>query len=588
MIPARFCALLVLLGASAAGCVEPVRLDPPAPEGELRVGESREVTLRFLRLDVEDFAQTLGTEELGALPRKTLEETWLLDMELRPLVENALDQFMRLPAEEAKALPQAAWNMFYLLNMTPENARLEGTALAGLSAVGEAVGISPSQILADLTGAGPNDRIADRSIVTDVVLEQVIATHPRTRIRRGPVTADHPEGIYPVEEGKIALSLYDVATDFASLSERFGRASLAPADPRGPAHPGFLRSASGLSADEGGFRMTVRLDVNALPYRGVDASHARVASVNSIGAQIGRAFDFTDPRWLEVEGLAEDLAIREMTMTIEEDPRYLAPGTSRDPRPLGDSPVWGAAPWAEERVLAETGRRLAARIPAHCTTYSPAGEVSDPFEAVRVCIDGDGWVQIEVDPSVILEGPPPRPGYFWDLLLEVSQARMHDGGLAEGEADVVMPVRDVPVGVRTEVVVARIRENIEKNPAALRDMAEALTRTTRGDADFFYVQPEGSAEDWLYFVAPEDIREDAEGHPVRPYAYTSPGFHADPALTQKLSSHVDIGGDTTHEKVRIEPGDRLYVKDAEGRVFEIAVEEKPSLHKLALVVTRVS
>ena len=72
MIPARFCALLVLLGASAAGCVEPVRLDPPSPEGELMVGESREVTLRFLRLDVEDFAQTLGSEELGALPRKTL------------------------------------------------------------------------------------------------------------------------------------------------------------------------------------------------------------------------------------------------------------------------------------------------------------------------------------------------------------------------------------------------------------------------------------------------------------------------------------------------------------------------------------
>lgn len=588
MTTGRVSALLALLGASAAGCVEPVTLAPPPPESELAVGEGREITLRFLRLDVKDFAQTLGPEELRRLPRKTLEETWLLDMELRPLVENALDRFTHLPLEEAKALPQPAWNMFALLNMTPASARLDGTSLAGLTAVGEAVGISPSRILADLAGVGPDEPLAPRSVVTDVVIDQVVATHPRARVRRGPVTADHPEGLYEVEKGKIALTLYDVATDFASLSERFGRAPLDPAHPEGPQHPGFLRSASGLSTAEGGFRMTVRLDVNALPYRGVEASHARVASVNSIGGQMGRAFDFSDPRWLEVQGLAEDLSIREMTMTIDEDPRYLPPGTSRDPRPLGNSPVWQAAPWVEERVLAETGRRLAARIPPHCTTYSPAGEVSHPFEAVRVCIDADGWVRIDVDPSVILAEPPPRPSYYWDMLLEVAEARMHDGGLAEGEANVVMAVHDVPVGVRAKDVVARIRENIETNPAALRDMAEALTRNTRGDADFFYVQPEGTAEDWLYFVAPEDIRKDAEGNPVRPYAYTSPGFFADPALTQKVSSRVELDGDTTHEKVRIEPGDRLYVKDAAGRVFEIVVEEKPSLHRLALVVTRVS
>ncbi|MDC0747295.1 acetyltransferase [Polyangium mundeleinium] len=588
MSPRRCATLLALLGASAAGCVEPLTLESPPPEGELAPGESRAITLRFLRLDVEDFAQTLGPEELRRLPRKTLEETWLFDMELRPLVENALDRFTRLSEEEANALPQAAWNMFALLHMTPASARLEGTSLAGLTAVGEAVGISPLRILADLAGVGPNEPLAPRSIVTDVVLDQVIATHPRARVRKGPVTDDHPEGLYDVEKGKIALTLYDVATDFASLSERFGRAPLDPAHPEGPEHPGFLRSASGLSTADGGFRMTVRLDVNALPYRGVDASHARVASVNSIGGQIGRAFDFTDPRWLEVQGLAEDLAIREMTMTIDEDPAYLAPGTRRDPRPLGNSAVWNAAPWVEERVLAETGRRLAARIPPHCTTYSPAGEVSDPFEAVRVCIDGEGWVQIDIDPSVILDQPPPRPSYYWDMLLEVAQARMHDGGLAEGEANVVMAVHDVPVGVRTEQVVARIRENIEKNPATLREMAEALTQNTRGDADFFYVQPEGSAEDWLYFVAPEDIRKDTEGNPVRPYAYTRPGFFADPALTQKVSSRVEIDGDQAHEKVRIEPGERLYVEDAEGRVFEIVAEEKPSLHRLALVVTRAS
>jgi hypothetical protein len=325
-----------------------------------------------------------------------------------------------------------------------------------------------------------------------------------------------------------------------------------------------------------------------LPFKGIDVSHAAEASVNSMGMQVENAFNFQDPNWMTIEGLEEDMALAEMVMTIEESDDYVPGGTSRMPLPTGNSPVWSESPWVTERLLAEAGRRITARIPAHCTTYAPTGRVSPPFEAVRVCIDSDGWVDIRVDPSVVLNTPPPAPSYFWDLLLDVAQARLHDGGLAEGEANVVMPVRNVPVGVPTTEVVSRIRTNLESNPMLLRGVAEALTENTRGDADFFYVQPEQTIDDWLFFVAPEDIRKDQEGEPVRAYTYRNPGFFADPLLAEKVSSVVAIENDTTHEKVRIRVGDTLYMEDAEGRRYELIARGKPSGRRILLVVKRIS
>jgi hypothetical protein len=43
----------------------------------------------------------------------------------------------------------------------------------------------------------------------------------------------------------------------------------------------------------------------------------------------------------------------------------------------------------------------------------------------------------------------------------------------------------------------------------------------------------------------------------------------------------------THEKIRIAPGDVLYVEDDAGQVYRIDVAEKPSPNRVALDVTRV-
>ncbi|EYF06277.1 acetyltransferase [Chondromyces apiculatus] len=573
-----------LLAATLSGCVTEVTLDETPPTSTLAVGESRTVELRFLRFDVEQFQQSLTLTDLKALPTRVLQDTWLLDLDMSTLVQNALQQVAYLPPAEAHALAQPARNLWKLLNLTAESTDLRGTRLEPLLGVGKAVGLPPSLILADLAQVGENDPLISTETTAQAVLSNVVATHPNAQFRRGPVNVDHPDGLYLVTPGSIPVYLADVVDSFASLAERFGPA---PAWEEGaPAHPGFVVASSPVSAATDAFRMKVKVNLNALPYKGVDATNATVASVNSTGGQIENIFDFDRPDWLSLEGLAEDLKIGELTMAIGENDGFLPSGDARDPLPYGNSPVWETPRWEMEHLLASAGFARAQALTEHCSVYAPQGTVEEPFEAVNVCVDGTGWVDIQVDPSVVLDEPPPPPSYFWDVLLEVAQVRLHDGELAEGAADVEITVRDVPVGVSTETLVTSIRDNIQGNPSALRGVAEQLNDNTAGDADFYYYQT-AEGEDFLYFIAPEDLRLDAEGNPVREYGYQHPGFYADADLAEKISSREEVDGDRAHEKVAIPVGTSLFFEDDGGAVYRVDAGEKPSLHKAALTLTRI-
>jgi hypothetical protein len=584
--------LATALSTALPGCVDAVTVEQAPPPPVLGVRQSRTLTLEFLRFDARGFAKTLTLEELKAIPRPTLEGIWLLDLDISTLIENALLKVMYMPPAEIAALPPASRNLVGLLNMTPENADLRGTSLEGLLGVGNAVGLPTSKILADLTGAAANERLIPVQITSQAVLENLVSTHPNTQHRRGPANDEHPDGVYPVAPHSIPVTLYDVVTDFAGLAAQFGPTPLDPDDPGGAEHPGFIKAASGVKAALDDFTMTVRVDVNALPYKGVDATMADVASVNSTPGQIDTLFDFSQEDWLVLDNLARNLSIGELTLAIPENAMLLPGGTSREPAPRGNSPVWEQPLWEFEHILARAGELRAAQIEDHCSTYAPAGTSTSDFEAVKVCIDESGWTEISVDESVILEDPPPAPSYFWDILLDVAQARLHDGGLAEGEADLEVTLRDVPVGVKTEDLVASIKENLASDPAVLKDMALELNNNAAGDADFYLYQPSTESgvagqRDYLYFVAPDDIRKDADGVRVRDYAYESPGFFSDPALEKKVSTTEEIDGDALHEKVEVKAGDTLYFADDEGHRYEIRIGDKPSPHRLSLTLTRI-
>lgn len=562
-------ALCLTLGAPTLSCSDDTAAVPDdTPPPALTPGQSRELELRYLALEVRGFDNELSLEELRAMPRAILEGVWLADLDITQLMVNSLDQLSSLPPEEVETLGPAARNMRDLLNMTPDNANLEGTSMEELIALSGSVGIPPARALANLLGVGVTDRFIPPEIVAQVMLKNVVGSHPNAQFRRGPVDEAHPDGMYPVAPSSLPLTLIDVVTNFEDMAERFGPAG---------EHPGFVSEARGLTVVEDGFAMHTYVNANALPYKGADLGNASVASVNSIGAQIETAHDYSDPNWMSIEGLVPDPKVSELTFTVFENDAFIPGGDSREPVGTGNSPGWTLPEWEFERVILEMGLELEARVPAHCDEY----ELGTGVVAFRACVDEDGWVTMETFNDL---GNPPPPSYLHDIILEIAQVRLHDGGIPEGEADVALSLRDVEVGVETDELIEQTRENLEQNPEALREFASLITDSTVGDADFYYVRVEG--EDWLYFVIEDDLRLDAEGQPVRDYGYAQPGFFADEGLTNKLSSTETLAGDSDHEKLRIAPGDVLYAADDDGQRFEIRVGEKPSRAWVSLEVTR--
>lgn len=564
---------LVALG----GCAEDTTMVPGDEEtADVQVGETRTVELRYMRLDVEGFKNELSLQDLRAMPRRILEDVWLVDLDSTPLMVNSLEALRDLSPEEVAELPAPAQNMRRLLLFTPDNAVLDGTKLEELIALSAAVGIPPAHALANLFATGVTDDFIPAQTVAEVMLDHVVGTHPNAQFRRGPVDAEHPDGMWPVKARSIPLTLADVVTNFEDMSERFG-----PVD----GHPGFITSAKGVTVIEEDFRMVSRVNANALPFKGVDLTNADVASVNSIAAQIETAHDYDDPNWMEIHGLVENPTVSELTFRVLEDDAFIPGGDSREPLPLGNSPVWELQDFVFERLIAEMARRKTMEVPAHCDTY----ELATGADAFTACIDETGWVTLDTFNNV---GSPPPPAYLWDLDLEIAEVRLHDGGLAEGEADVELTIKDVEVGVTPDELIEQTRRNLALHPEVLSEFASLITNSTVGDADFYYVRagsesPAADEGDWLFFVTEDDVRLDEEGAPVRDYGYADPGFFADPGLQTKVSTTDEAVGDRVHDKVRIAPGDVLYLADDEGAVFELVVGDKPGRSRVAFELTRV-
>lgn len=567
--------LTVSFVAAIAGCHEDAVVDMSMPT-EVAPGETREVDLRYLRFDVQGFAKTNTLEQLRAMPRRVLQDVWLLDLDARPLMINSLEALRDLPDEDVAELGLAAQNMRRLVLMTPDNAELEGTNLEELIALSASIGIPPAKCLADLVDKSVTDPVIPIETVADVMLRNVVATHPNAQRRRGKVDDEHPDGWYDVAPGHIPLTLADVITNFEDMAERFG-----PTED----HPGFVLEAHGVSVVESEFAMTSKVNANALPFKGVDLTVADVASVNSVGGQIESIHDFSDPDWMQLTGLVPTPSVELLTFGVVENDAFIAGGTSREPAPTGDSAGWDLPPWEFERLILDMAMASVEDTPADCDEYDLATGVT----AFTGCIDEDGWVTLETFNGV---GSPPAPAYIWDLELELAQARLHDGGLAEGEADVAMTISDVEVGVPPEEMIEQVKKNVEANPEALREFATLLTDSTVGAADFFYVRgtenlPADEQGDWLFFVDESDIGLDADGDLERAYDYDAPGFYGDRERTRKLSDTRSVDGDAIREKVRVVPGDVLYVEDDDGVVWEIAVGEKPSRAHVLLAITRV-
>lgn len=555
----------LVLGACAA---EPSagRDDEPAP---MAVGEDRELVLRYLELNVQGFSETLTLADLREIPRPILDDIWLMDLELTGFVDNSLAQIQATLPENIT--DQAARNLARLINMSPNNVRLQGTSMEALVDVSRSIGIAPQDAVADLMQSpDPNASVIATDIAAAILLENLIGTHPRAQTRFAPDGTELPVGRH-----SIPIRLGDVVDNFARMHETFGPTPL----PDGRTHPGIIKEASGFAVVDDQFSMTVLVNANALPYKGVDLDLGSVASVNSLGSQIDHVFPIERPDWLVVKGMVGEPYIGHVTVEIRESPQFFPPGNDREPQPYGNSTVWSADPWLIERMVADMAFIKAQRMESECVRYN----VASGAEVFKACMDETGWVEFETFNNV---GDPPTPRYMWDIMNEMAQVRLHDEGLPEGTANAQLTLTNLSLGVRAEDLTNLIRQNVAANPAALRELAEATNQNTRGEADFYYYRPEGKDEDWLFFVDEKDIPRGDDGARLRPYAYAHPGFWADAALTQPLSSAAPLDGDETHHKLKVAPGMVFYTEDTSGAVFELRVGDKPAQRRLRLSVKR--
>lgn len=548
----------------------------PSEPGEIAVNETREVDLRYLRFDVKGFTETNTLEELRAMPRRVLQDVWLLDLDARPLLVNSLEALRDQPDEEVEMLDPAAQNLRKLVLMTPDNAELEGTALEDLIALSGAIGIPSADCLADLLERDVTDPFIPIDTVADVMLTNLVATHPNAQFRKGPIDDEHPDGKYPVPPGHVPVTLADVVTNFEDMAERFG--------PVGD-HPGFVLEARGVTIVEDEFSMTSKVTANALPFKGIDASNGDVASVNSVASQIETVHDFDDPEWMTLTGLVENPTVEFLSFGIVENPEFIAGGNSREPVPNGNSSGWDLPPWEFERLMLDMAKASSVETSAHCNQY----ELGTGVVAFEGCIDETGWVTLETFNGA---GSPPPPAYIWDLELELAEVRLHDGGIPEGEANAQASIRDVEVGVPPEVMIEQTKANVQANPEALKEFASLLTDSTVGNADFYYVRgtealPADQQGDWLFFVTEDDIDLDEDGYPVREYDYPEVGFFSDQQLRVKVSDTTLVDRDETHEKVRVMPGDVYFIADDDGHVVRIEVLEKSQRSHVGLAITRV-
>jgi hypothetical protein len=575
-------AVAVVLAACQGSTIDPPRTTP-AP---VAVGETREVELRDLRFDVSNYAQTLGKADLLRLPLDVRRRLWLLDLDISNgpssprLLENALTAMRTI---DPATLDAPSQNLQRLLNMTADTADLRGTKLEAMLNLAPLVGVAPGAELARMLGKHVDDTLVAPSVLAQTLLELVIDSHPNARTRLGPITATHPDGVYAVAPGALPVTLEDMLTDGATLAQRFG-----PVWQDGVYHPGFIGGSTKLKAlktcanpddpnDPNCFRITVRVNGNALPYKGIDLTNASIASVNSIPSQVKNLFDFADPNWLTMQGIEDAPSVETLTFTAREADGFIPGGTLPVPAGIGNSPGWELPPWTLERVLLAAAARSFADANYDKSYYS-ASDPNTPLLTARVT---NGWQEITTKAGL---GTPPAPSYLWDVLLEAGQVRLHDG-VPEGQANVAFALHNIPLGVDRATIESTVRANLEATPESFLDVAKQVIDTSSGAADFYYLLAD--AGDELVFIAASDIRTTASGAPERPYAYAHPGFYADQALSRKLSSPDPPAGDGEHETVAIKAGDTLYAEDDQGLVYRVAVGPKPAERRCHLSITRV-
>lgn len=443
---------------------------------------------------------------------------------------------------------QAEYNFYRLLNLSADTADMTGTSLGNLSDLSYAIGLPTARVLAELLDTEVDAPALTTDLIVDVLINNLIRTHPN---------AEFDDSDEPV----LNIRLHDALNNLEPLADRFG-----PVASTG--HPGIIGGAITAPVFEPGFMMSVRAISNLVPYDGFDGAGGTKAFVYILNGEQVLELDVFDDQTFSVVGLVDE-PIVDVTIAMNESPQFITAGTQKavnpDPnRPgffRGGSAAWTIRPWLLERIVLETVYARFVDTYAHQNHQATLAYDAGSIVNAATFVWDKGWLKTTTAGNL---GNPPPEQYVWDALLELAQVRLHDGGLAEGQANARFELSNVPVGIDADGLIRALRPELHRQQERLSELLLGSDGVAPTALDFYYVASVGDAA-LLFFRHPDDSGED--------YSFATPGFFRDAALNVRADVTGVLPGtdNTTHHKVAAKAGERLFYADEDGTVFQIDI-----------------
>ncbi|MFY0541066.1 hypothetical protein [Nannocystis pusilla] len=552
--------------------------EQPTTTGVDGFGPEQEFVLRLNDDPVPALKLSLDKAEAAELFGDTAKEIKLLDIESGTLLKNTLDTIKgacgtgwKADSEDPKhdcsgtdfKGPDNTWktsaeySLIRILTMTPANAKVEGTSIAGMQGLADGLGIGGgfSQMLSETLGIQRTEEFITTPELVLALQRNLLATHP------------HIGG-----DGKsLPLYLDDALQDLTTLATKLG--------PMG-GHPGIVDPSFPITSEclTPEFAMNIEAESNLRLLDGIDLSKGKdymSTVVDVTGPTFGEPleFDFNDPVKFSIVGVADAPRV-DLRFAISEYDDFVNSCAGDDAckqnlpenvdlvKATWPGSAWAIDPWLLESVIVAGGReKYKNRVFDKCYEVLFSCNLG---AHVYVGPNPPGWALFDIFLNL---GNPPKDQYVWELINEVAQIALHTppgGDIAEGAADVAFTLRDIDIGVTGPQIAESVRPYLQEQAPKIADLLLGDYWKNNGPVDFYYRRG-GDGLPYLFYVAAEDLPPNAE------YKHPNPGFFTCPEVQPSCKASATSlagAGDDIREKLRLEPGETvLYVQDDAGTLY---------------------
>lgn len=619
------CSLAWLLGCSGGGdpgdtdtttttattpTTDPSASEPPTtgetdPSGEPGdFGPEEEFVLRLNDDPVAPLVLEMNKQESAELFGATAREIALIEIDSQALLENTLNQIKSAcgtdwqldhadPGHDCSLTPlgqsfkgpdntwqsSAEYSLLRILTMTPANCDVTGTSIEGVAELAGLIDESNCQgspdngggcdfggILAETLGIARTEEFITTPELVLALQQRLLATHPQIG----------------GNGSKLPVNLEDALTDLATLKTKLGP----DGDHPGILDPSFDTYSEVLTSE---FRMKVEAQSNLRLLDGIDLDKGKdymSTVVDVVGPNYDDVleFDFLDPDKFSITGVAESPTV-DMRFAVYEHGEFInscagddackmnLPENEAMVEALWPGSAWAIDKWLLESIIVAGGRhKYMNRVFSKC--YEDTVFHSCTFGAqIDVGPAPFGWTHFDI---IFDLGNPPKDQYVWELINEVAQVALHTppgGDIAEGAADVAFTLFDIPIGISGSQVAEAVRPYLQDQAGKISDKLLGDYKKNNGDLDFYYRRG-ADGFPYLFFSTPADLKD---GTP--PDHYPNQGFYDCPEVAPSCKvSTLELGGagDTTHEKVKLAPGETtLYMQDNTAAIYR-AVFDVPA------------